>query len=227
MSSSVQFILEGNFVAYRRLFVGLPAKTYVAGTRFSCSGEPVRCLYYLTDGLVKVYTLNGYGYVRLIGYHKHDSLFGLDGLRAGDPAVVTTEAVTKVQAVPITPEKLWAVVAAEPEFALTLCQYMGDVLRLMCYDAQTQSVLNVRQRLLTFLQLYAESAEYRRLGYIPLSQDSLASAINASRVQTARELADLKRRGLVELGRRRVTPRDADGLAALLKSGFDTARSNQ
>ena len=85
----------------------------------------------------------------------------------------------------------------------------------------------VYDMLLTFLQLYAESAEYRRLGYIPLSQDSLASAINASRVQTARELADLKRRGLVELGRRRVTPRDADGLAALLKSGFDTARSNQ
>ena len=42
-------------------------------------------VYYLLEGMTKVYTSNAGGYIRLLGYHQADTICVLDGLRACPP----------------------------------------------------------------------------------------------------------------------------------------------
>ncbi len=91
-----------------------------------------------------------------------------------------------------------------PQFCRDLMLYVGDVLRLMCYDAQTQSVRDTTARLASFFLLSMDSNEYKTHGCIRLSHESLASAINASHVHVSRIVAKLKADGVIATKRSRV-----------------------
>ena len=70
-------------------------------------------------------------------------------------------------------------------------------------------------RLANFFCLYMKSREYQRNAFIPMSQDSLASAVNASRVQVARICSRLQRQRLIHVGRRHVSVLNEAGLRHL------------
>ena len=71
-------------------------------------------------------------------------------------------------------------------FAEDVMVYYSDVLKLMCLDAESQSSNSVLNKLANFIGLYVLSEDYARFGFLPFSQQELASAIGASRVQVAR-----------------------------------------
>ena len=81
--------------------------------------------------------------------------------------------------------------------------YYSDVLKIMCLDAESQSSNSVLNKLANFIQLYMQSEDYLRYGYLPFSQQELASAIGASRVQVARVCEQLKRARIVDIKKRR------------------------
>lgn len=145
----------------------------------------------------------------LLGYHKPNTLFVLDGLRGNLPSVVTTEAITPITVIPLIPEQLEELCDHNAELGHSVLLYIGDVLRLMCYEAENQSIPDVTSRLIHFLFLYSMSTDTRE---IPLSQENLAAAISASRVQTARACELMKEKGYLKLGRRKVTIIDANGM---------------
>ena len=104
-----------------------------------------------------------------------------------------------------------------PAFATDLALYVGDVLRLMCFDAEKQSIDDVQTRLATFMCLYIESSAETcaEKNVVPMTQESLASAINASRIQTSRICAQLKADGIISIGRKRVEVLDLPALMAM------------
>ncbi|NLB27356.1 MAG: Crp/Fnr family transcriptional regulator [Clostridiaceae bacterium] len=202
----ITYILEDSLASYRSFVLeqGPKPHSYPSGTIFSQSGEVSRYLYFLLEGIIKVSTTNQRGYVRIIGFHKDNSLFVLDGLRGNQPSIVMTEALTACTVVPISVPELHRMCDLNPQFCRDLMLYVGDVLRLMCYDAQTQSVRDTTARLASFFLLSMDSNEYKTHGCIRLSHESLASAINASHVHVSRIVAKLKADGVIATKRSRV-----------------------
>lgn len=217
----ITYILEDSLRPYRSFILeqSRKAQDYPKGTIFSQSGELPKCLYFLVEGIVKVYTTNQRGYVRIVGFHKDNSLFVLDGLRGNEPSIVMTEALTPCTAVPITVSELHRMCDLNPQFCRDLMLYVGDVLRLMCYDAQTQSVRDTTTRLASFLLLSMDSNEYKTQGCIRLSQESLASAINASHVHVSRICARLQREGVLATKRSRIFILDEQALRRYVSQG--------
>lgn len=138
--------------------------------------------------------------------------FVLDGFCEGKPAIVTTQAVTDITTVTVTRQSLLRMCEANPAFGLDLASYVGDVLRLMCFDAENQSVSDVTTRLINFIFLYMKSEDYCQTQCIPMSYENLASAVNASRIQIARICSKMKRLGVIDVGRRCITIKNPNAL---------------
>ena len=205
-NNTISFILSSNLKRWREkiLFAFGSGKSYPSGYVFSNSGEVGPFTYYLLDGVVKVYTRNPNGYNRLVGYHQKDTIFALDCCRGSEIATVSTEAVTSCQVIKITAEELKELCQKEPEFCYEFMLFEQDVLRLMCYNAEIQTSATVTSRLASFLLLFMQSEEYRRLGHINLSQDNIASIVNASRIQVARVQEKMQDEGMIKIGRKKL-----------------------
>lgn len=200
------FVLEDNLRAYRDLilnYVQTPS-TIVKGTVISSGGQSSHYVYFLLDGLVKISVINIYGYERILGYHKKNTLFVMDGLRREESVIVTATALTQLRAAKLSLEDLAALFEQVPRFAVDMVLYYSDVLKLMCYDAESQSSNGVRARLANFLILFMQSSDYKALGYVPFSQSELASAIGASRIQIARICGVLRNAGVIRVKKRRM-----------------------
>lgn len=200
LDASISYILENELDAYRTLILEYKkAHWYPQDTTFSTRGAPVDCLYFLTEGLVKVLTNNINGYLRIVGYHKKNTFFAMDHLEPGTLAVVTTKSITPVRAVPLYGKDLLGLNELDPTFFPALLRYYGHVLRLMCFDAENQSIGDTTTRLANFLFIYMRSGEYQKTGYVAMTQEELASAVNASRVQVARICAKLRKEGSIQV----------------------------
>ena len=128
----------------------------------------------------------------------------MDGLKHSEKVVVTTTAVTPVSALKLSSEDLADLFRKDFRFASDVVRYYGEVLKLMCYDAESQTSNSVKAKLANFIVLYMQSEDYRTLGYLPFSQSELSSAVGASRVQIARICAELSREGLIASEKKKV-----------------------
>lgn len=208
------FILEDNLKVYRDFILqnSKPPVTYPKGTILSSGGFPSAWSCFLLDGLVKVSIFNIFGYERILGYHKKNSLFVMDGLRKDKSVIVTTTAVTPVSVIKLSTEELTVLIEQNPRFAVDLILYYSDVLKFMCYDAESQSSHSVKSKLANFIVLYMKSEDYRVLGHLPFSQSELASAIGSSHIQVARICGSLKKEGLIDMKKRKLYVLDQQGL---------------
>ena len=114
------FVLEDNLRAYRGLilnYVQTPS-TIVKGTVISSGGQSSHYVYFLLDGLVKISVINIYGYERILGYHKKNTLFVMDGLRREESVIVTATALTQLRAAKLSLEDLAALFEQVPRFAV-------------------------------------------------------------------------------------------------------------
>ncbi len=203
---SFSFILNDSLKDYREFLLkhSAPPISIARHTAISSGGSPSPCVYFLLDGLVKVSVLNVHGYERILGYHRKNSLFVMDGLRQNSSVVVTTTALTPLSVLQLSAQDLTGLFRKNPQFATDLLLYYSDVLKLMCYDAESQSSNSVLSKLANFIVLYMQSEDYHALGYLPFSQSELASAIGASRVQVSRVCSALRKEGAVEIQKKKL-----------------------
>lgn len=75
-------------------------------------------MYYLSQGLLKVYSSNSYGYDRVIAFLKDDNIFGLDCLDPDQPSVVTIECVTDSWVMPLAKRDAHRHHAGKPRLCL-------------------------------------------------------------------------------------------------------------
>lgn len=213
----VSYILEDDFADYRALILKrFPrAESCPGKTVLRLSGQPGTGVFFLAEGMVKVCTTNPEGYTRTLGYHRQNTFFGLGGLLRDQPALATAESITPVRIIRMTEDDLLLLNALEPQFLLDLTKFYCTVLRLMCYDAENQSIGSAEVRLANFLCLYLHTPQYRARPEVEMSQEEMASAVNCSRVQAARICADWRRRGIVRTGRRCLTVTDPAALEAI------------
>lgn len=201
-----EFVLEDSLAGHREYVMSSIHERlhFEKGTRLSSGGEPSPKVYYLLEGLARASVVNIYGYERILGYHKRNSICCMDGLRKDAGVFVTVTAMTEGEAVPLDLDMLTALMTGSATFARDVLLYYSDVLRLMCLDAESQSSNSVSSKLANFILLYMQSEDYRRYGYLPFSQQELASAIGASRVQVARVCEQMKRADIVDIKKRKL-----------------------
>ena len=199
--ASFSFVLENELEDFRSYILASCSNqlTVPRGTVLMRGGFPTECFYFVLDGLIRVSVFNTNGYERILGYHKRNTLLGMDGLKEGENVVVSSTTLTSARVLRINRQELKTLCQRNIDFTMELLRYYSDVLKLMCYDAESQSSNSVLAKLSNFLVLYSQSRDYQVLGYIPFSQAELAASIGASRVQVARVCAELKKRGLIEV----------------------------
>lgn len=220
LDSSVGYIIEDEFLSYRDTVLANfhNASSFPRGAVMTRGGEPLDKVFFLLDGMVKIYTCNSNGYVRILGYHRKNTIFAMDGLCGGASAVVTTQCVTPVKAIPLSCSDVSRLCGMSSLFALDLAKYYCKVLRLMCVDAENQSICSARERMMNFLSLYMKHLSPGSEAAVYMSQDELASAINCSKVQAARVCAELQHDGIIKTGHRKILITCPDALAGKKES---------
>ena len=217
--SPVSFILKDNLLPWRGMLLSSGAELldYPAGSVLSSSGEVNAHIFFLLRGIVKTYISSEGGSLRLLGYHKANTFLNLDNLRGGEPAILSNESLTAVTVLRFSPELLQRICRQNSAFAADLALYAGDVLRLVCADTGDHGADDVQTRLATFMCLYIESDSETcaEKNVVPMTQNALAAAVNASRIQTSRICAQLKADGIISIGRKRVEVLDLPALQNL------------
>ena len=206
LDASVSYIINDDFISYRSLVEDNfgPAVSFPRGTVVSQCGILLDRVYFLLKGMIKIYTVNASGYIRILGYHKGNTIFSMNGLCGNMPAVVSTECVTPVLAIPLYPKDIETLGKLDSRFMPDLARYYCRILRLMCVDAENQSIPDARERLANFLSLYLEHVKCGEDPVIHMSQEELASAVNCSRVQIARICGEMQKEGIIETGHRKL-----------------------
>lgn len=125
------------------------------------------------------------------------------------------DCLTDIQVLPFTGETLKKMMAKDASFAYDLVVYYSKVTRQLAFDVENQSIPDVTTRLANFLYLFMESPGYREDGKINLTQESMASAINSSRVQISRIYSDLKKDGIIKVYSKGISIADREKLHAL------------
>ena len=200
----MSYLFKGDFSAYRSLFLENcpPPMLMPKGSRICKKGITRGWMYYLTEGLLKVYSSNFQGYERLVAFLREDSIFGLDCFDPTMPSIVTIECVSDAWVMPFQRETLKKVMEADENFAYDLVSHYSKILRQLCFDAENQSINDSGTRLANFLYLYVENSQSR---HVDMSQQELAAAVNCSRSSIARICNALKEEGIIETNGRGLT----------------------
>lgn len=84
---SISYIINNNLIKYHDLFIKCCHRTaeFPKGAILSRSGEPIPYMYFMLEGMVKVYTMNPSGYIRILGVpqKQHPFCHGRNLRRAG------------------------------------------------------------------------------------------------------------------------------------------------
>lgn len=216
-NNRLAFVLENNLADYRELILSCGASSVCVprNTVLSMGGKPTPYIYFVLDGMTKASVVNINGYERVLGYHKRNTFCAMDGLHEDSGVFVTITTVIDSHVVPMNVGRLSELMAGNRAFARDLLLYYSDVIKLMSIDAESQSSNSVLNKLANFILLYMQSGDYLRYGCLPFSQQELASAIGASRVQVARICSQLKKAGIVDIKKRRLYILRLDALESI------------
>ena len=177
------------------------------------------------SGLVKVSAADEQGRVSLLGFRRPGELIGdieaLDDLTRDATAVVVEP--SSVQVVPAT--EFLGFLRSHPLAAVAFARVLAQQVR-SGVDHRLRSAQSVAERLAVCLLRLTEQHGQRRIEDgalvigVPLSQDDLASLVDASRDSIAKTLTTWRRLKIVETGRRHLAVVDMDRLAGYARS-FD------
>lgn len=206
INTAPEFVLTDNLKAHRGLIMSeVPERRrFRKGQQLSRGGTPSPQVYFILEGAARASVVNVYGYERTLGYLRQNTICCMDALRHDAGVSVTITALTTLRAVPLTLADMSRLMGLSSAFAEDVMVYYSDVLKLMCLDAESQSSNSVLNKLANFIQLYMKSRDYARFGCLPFSQQELASAVGASRVQVSRICSQLRKAGIVDIRKRKM-----------------------
>lgn len=198
--SRISFVFEDEFTKYRPMFEKIcpPAMTMKKGSDICVQCLTNSWMYYLIDGIAKVYIKNPDGNERVIDYMRHDTIIGIDCVPPGSKSVVSIYCLTDLYVLPFTTDLLKKMLALDPDFAYDLVLYYGKILRQVTYSSGNLGITNLTSRLANFLLMFLDTSEYKKTNSITITQDDIASAINLSRSQVTKMLAQFRSEGIIQ-----------------------------
>lgn len=212
--ASLSFVFEDDLAKYRSMFEEYSSPPFKVQKNTDLCKQCVTSgwMYYLLDGMVKVYITNYDGSERIIDFMKDNTLIGMDCVRPGSKSVVSISCITDIHVLAFTTDILKEMLAKNSELAYDLVLYYGKVLRQVSYYSGSLSISDLTTRLANFLFHFTDMPYYKKDNKIVLSQSEIGSAINVSRAQVAKILRYFREEGCIETGNRYITITDIEKL---------------
>ncbi|NLN98622.1 MAG: Crp/Fnr family transcriptional regulator [Eubacteriaceae bacterium] len=210
----LSFVFENDLAKYRSMFEEYSSPPFKVQKNKDLCKQCVTSgwMYYLLDGMVKVYISNYDGSERIIDFIKGNTLIGMDCVRPGSKSVVSISCITDVHVLAFTTDILKKMLADNSEFAYDLVLYYGKVLRQVAYYSGILSISDLTTRLANFLFHFTDMPSYQQNNKITLTQAEMGAAINISRAQVAKILKQFREEGCLITGHRYITITDLEKL---------------
>ena len=199
--------------ALSRLFMMSKIKS---GDRILMQGEPVASFVVVHTGELALLRGSADGRERVVATLRPGMHFGLAEMITGEGSAVAVRAEKATILGVMSKEAFQRVVLADPKLCYTLMQTMARSIFRLTRQLDHATFESVPQRLARCLLAVATSSGLRTAGGVqilpaPTHQD-LANLVGASRETITRALGKMKDDGLIELGYRRITILDREGL---------------
>ena len=215
----INFIIQNDLLKYENIFkqYGSNSLTIKKGSLLS---EQCRTntLFYLEEGIAKVFNMYSDGKERVIDFMKKGTLVAMDCVIPGSRAVVSISAVIELKVIPIPDYSLKQMIADYPEFGYDLVLFYSKILRQVCYISSLTYIADRNGRLANFLLLFVDSAETDEDIKISMTQDEIASAVCMSRAHVALKLAELRSKGIIETKNRYILLKNPKAIADMINS---------
>lgn len=178
--------------------------------------ETGEVLFILKSGHVQLYRISPEGKKLVIASLGAGTLFGEMPLLGQQLHNTFAEAAEDCVIFVMSRKDLERLFLNKPQVALRVLDITGRRLRDVESRLQTMAFKGIPARLASLLLLLAE--EHDSLEVIGLTHQDLAETVGTYRETATQVLNDLKAQGLIEIGRKRITILDPEGLLAVAES---------
>ncbi len=178
--------------------------------------EAGEVLFILKSGHVQLYRISPEGKKLVIASLGAGTLFGEMPLLGQQLHNTFAEAAEDCVIFVMSRKDLERLFLNKPQVALRVLDITGRRLRDVESRLQTMAFKGIPARLASLLLLLAE--EHDSLEVVGLTHQDLAETVGTYRETATQVLNDLKGQGLIEIGRKRITILDPEGLLAVAES---------
>lgn len=199
----------------RALVSAATLRSFRAGEVIHCQGDPSDALYAVVSGSVKVSSISADGRECVFRYLTPGNWFGEIGMLDGLPRTHDAVAAQAARVLLLPPEALADLLARHPVLYKFLALLLCRVVRTAFTMLNDTTLLSVSARLAKRLLSFAESAPAGGEIAVRLTQDELATLVNATRQTVNKRLADWQKLGWIELRYGRIVIRNLDALRQL------------
>ncbi len=190
-----------------------------AGTTLFLEGEIGASVIIVHSGRIKVVATSHNGVERILAVRGPGDVLGDLSAIDGSPRSASGITVEPTDVQIVSGDDFRTFLAENHGAALALLRVVIDRVRdsdrLRVEFGSLDATARVARRLVELAETSGETNERGIRLAVPLTQDDLAGWVAASREAVARALASLRKRGLIETGRREITVLDLEGLKQL------------
>lgn len=198
-------------------------KRYATGQRLFRAGDPAGGLLVVMDGRVRV-SRQTIGRGQVVHVEGPGGTLGEVPLFAGESYPATATATEPTLCLLFGPEAVHGAIAADPDFAIRLLARLALRLREVIGRLDRLAFTSVRARLGAWIQERARATSGPVIS-LGLTQTALAEELGTVREVVVKELAELRRAGvLVARGAGRVEVKNAKLLASLISGDVPSIR---
>ncbi len=191
---------------------------YQAGATIFSEGETCAGLYILTDGLVRIYRMNGEGRLHTLSLLRPLATFNEVAAVDGRQNPFNATAVTQVEAFVISHERLMNLLSAERLLLNSYVQALAHLNREYIERLEDMTFRSIPSRLAKLFLHETMYAEQIAEAPTHLTQEEIASILGTTREVVGRALRGLLNAGLLEKRGRTVYIVDRRGLERLAET---------
>ena len=205
------------------LYAAGEQRLYKKGEHVFRAGSPALYVYFVEKGQIKIYESSSLGKDVILWFCFAGEMFGMAESPRGSSRVVFAQACSDASVLVVPRDDFSAVLRSCPNAALLVIDLLSGRLRGLGDMLLNLTSEDVSSRLLKLLirlgQAYGHSSADRVVLDIALTHQELADMIGTSRQTVTSILGDLRRQGLVQMERQRISIMRPAVETALQESG--------
>lgn len=205
----------------RGIFESGKKLTYSRGEYIIRPGETPNGVFFIDEGVVKLYDITKYGEENLLSIRTKGDLMGITRAVSGTNRNIIYVTLSPTTVYVISNDQFTNFLRQNPAACLPII----DMLTVM-YHVNTELIMTleyrtVRERLASFLismtKRFGTKTPYGTMIGIPLRHQDIASSISATRETTSRTVGELERKGILMRSQSHITVRDISTLQSLIE----------
>lgn len=197
------------------LSAAAPMKTYPAGSLIFSPHHPTETLFILKGGRVRIFRVSADGRALTTAIVEPGTIFGEMVVVGQRMHGSFAEAMDDVAVCAMSRPDVHRLLLGDPRIAARISETLGRRLALVEQRLSDAIFKSVPERIAGTLSVMARPRALGRPAQVQLTHEQLAALAGTSRETTTKVLGEFADRGLIGLGRGRVTILDAVGLAQL------------